>query len=84
MNDIKPGVIDESNWGIFAAVVLEAEAAHWQAEYEQITRKHGSSGAKQIRSAWLLGARMLERRASEYRAGEPRVTVAVDEENRHD
>ena len=67
-------VIDESNWGEFAAAVLEAEAAHWDGEYINLTNRYGSTGAKKPRAAWKLGAEILRRRAGEYRSNAPRMT----------
>lgn len=59
--------IDESNWGEFAAAVLEAEAEHWEAEYAALANRYGSSGARKAQAAWRLGAEMLKRRTAEYR-----------------
>ena len=68
-------MIDESNWGEFAAAVLEAEASHWEAEYEQLSNRYGMDGAKKSRAAWLLGSKMLRRRAENYRQNDVRLTV---------
>jgi ParB-like chromosome segregation protein Spo0J len=69
--------IDESNWGEFAAAVLEAEAEHWQNEFDNLSAKYGSYGAKKSRAAWVLGASMLKRRAGIYRTGDVQVTQPV-------
>ena len=71
-------LINESNWGEFVALALEAEAEHWQNEYDNLTAKHGSYGAKKSRAAWVLGASMLRRRAGIYRTGDVRVSRPVE------
>lgn len=69
--------IDESNWGEFAAVILETEAAHWQGEYDALMNKYGVGGPKKVMAAWKLGATMLARRAEQYRQDDVRLTHAI-------
>lgn len=57
------------NLAAFVAELFRREADHWDAEYEQLTHKHGAYGATKVRAAWKLGAGMLRRRAADYETG---------------
>ena len=65
--------LDAAFAGVIADI-LEAEADHWEAEYELLARRYGSGSPTKAAAAWKLGAAILRRRASEYRSGTVRMT----------
>ena len=73
--------LDAAFAGVIADI-LEAEADHWEAEYELQARRFGSGSPVAALLAWKLGSAILRRRASEYRSGTVRMTriEAVDHE----
>ena len=73
--------LDAAFAGVIADI-LEAEADHWEAEYELQARRFGSGSPAAALLAWKLGSAILRRRASEYRSGTVRMTriEAVDHE----
>ena len=71
--------LDAAFAGVIADI-FEAEADHWEAEYELQARRYGSGSPTKAAAAWKLGSAVLRRRASEYRSGTVRMTriEAVD------
>lgn len=65
--------LDAAFAGVIADI-FEAEADHWEAEYELLARRYGSGSPTKAAAAWKLGAAVLRRRASEYRTGTVRMT----------
>ena len=65
--------LDKAFAGVIADI-LEAEADHWEAEYELQARRYGSGSPTKAAAAWRLGSAILRRRASEYRTGAVRMS----------